>query len=58
MDSWKLSFLVVVVEIDSTPHRSVDESDGYVEICVEANHEAQTAYEVILTTTDDTATGA
>ena len=35
----------------------VNESAGFVEICVEASRQSQTTYEVVLRTEDDTATG-
>ena len=40
-----------------TSHFEVPESSGYVKICVEADHQSQTTYEVILSTVDDTAIG-
>ena len=35
----------------------VNESAGYVKVCVEADHESETSYEVILSTEDGTARG-
>ena len=50
-------FSEVTVTIDTEPHLNVSESDGFVKVCVEADHESQITYEVILSTMDDTATG-
>ena len=47
----------MTVTIDTSSHVSVNESDGFVEVCVEADHESQITYEVTLSTSDDTATG-
>ena len=43
--------------ITSGSHVRVNESIGFVEICVEADHETQTTYEVVLGTTQGTAIG-
>ena len=45
------------VTIQSEVGVQVNESAGFVEICVEASHQSQTTYEVVLRTEDDTATG-
>ena len=42
----------------SDTHLQVNENDGFIEICVQADHPSQTVFEVMLTTIDDdTATG-
>ena len=48
---------MVEVNIMSDTHLQVNESGGFIEICVQADHPSQTVYEVMLTTIDDTATG-
>lgn len=48
---------VVEVNIMSDAHLQVNESDGFIEICVQADHPSQTVFEVMLTTMDGTAMG-
>lgn len=48
---------VVEVNIISGAHLQVNESDGFVEICVQADHSSQAAFGVMLTTEDGTAIG-
>ena len=48
---------MVTVSIEGDAHIFVNESGGFVEVCVMADHDSQASYEVILTTTDDSATG-
>ncbi len=38
-------------------HLQVNESSEFVEICVQADHEIQTPFEVVLSTSDVTAVG-
>ena len=45
------------VTIQSEVGVQVNESAGFVEICVNASRQSQTTYEVVLKTDDDTATG-
>ena len=45
------------VTIQSEVGVEVNESAGFVEICVEASRQSQTTYEVVLKTEDDTANG-
>ena len=45
------------VTIQSEVGVQVNESAGFVEICVNASRQSQTTYEVVLRTEDDTATG-
>ena len=45
------------VTIQSEVGVQVNESAGFVEICVNASRQSQTTYEVVLKTEDDTATG-
>ncbi len=47
----------MIVSIISAAHLEVYEDSGFVEICVEADHESQTTFEVLLRTTDVTAIG-
>ena len=47
----------MTVTITAEAHVEVLESAGFVEICVEADHESQTTYEVVLSTVEDSATG-
>ena len=48
---------MVKVSIMSSTHLQVNEDSGFVEICVQADHQTQTVYEVTLSTMDDTALG-
>lgn len=52
-----LKIVEVTVGITSELHVRVNESAGFVKICVEADHESQTTYEVVFTTVEGTATG-
>ncbi len=45
------------MSILSSSPLQVDEGGGFVEICVEADHESQTPYEVVLIITNITANG-
>lgn len=54
---YKLSFTVVTVGITADVHLLVNESAGFVKICVEADHASQTTYEIVFRTVDGTATG-
>ena len=49
--------VVVKVSIMSSTHIQVNEDNGFVEICVQADHQTQTVYEVTLSTIDNTALG-
>lgn len=48
---------VVEVNIVSSIQQQINESSGFVEICLEADHQSQSVFEVTLSTTDDTALG-
>ena len=48
---------MVTVSIEGDAHNFVNESGGYVEVCMIADHDSQASYEVIITTTDVSATG-
>ena len=56
----KLLYLLIVVSvsIEGGAHVSVDESGGYVEVCVMADHDSQASYEVMVSTTSVSATGS
>ena len=49
--------LDVDVTITSSLHVPVNESAGFVKVCVDANRQSQITYEVILSTEEGTATG-
>ena len=41
----------------TAPHINFGEEDGFAEICVEADHESQRTFEVMLSTSDSSALG-
>ena len=47
----------VEVNVNSSKFLFVNESDGFVEVCVQASHDPQTTFSVTLTTYDDSAIG-
>ena len=47
----------VEVSIISSVHQEINESSGSFEICLEANHQSQSVFEITLSTMDDTAIG-
>ena len=47
----------MTVSIEGDTHIFVNESGGFVGVCMMADHDSQASYEVILTTTDGSATG-
>ena len=52
-----MNTVAVEVSISSSSHLEVEESSGFVEICVQAQRQSQVVYEVTLSTMDDTALG-
>ena len=52
-----ISIQVAVLTLMPSPHVAVNESFGFVEVCVKADHESMVAFEVFLITEDVTARG-
>ena len=48
---------MVNVSIEGDAHVRVNESGGYVEVCVMADHDSQASYEVTISTMSGSATG-
>ena len=45
------------MSIMSSDHQEINESSGFFEICLEANHQSQSVFEITLSTMDGTAIG-
>ena len=52
-----VSISEVEVSIMSSDHQEINESSGFFEICLEANHQSQSVFEITLSTMDGTAIG-
>ena len=48
---------MVTVSIAGDSHVFVTESGGFVVVCIMADHDSEASYEIVLTTSDSTATG-